>query len=83
MTVILTVQPYQFDPRVQRNPSAPLPVHARAPNLAETYSRRAESTSVSGDRDAAVRTRSAWRHSRSLITSKRSPIVVVCHHCSF
>lgn len=35
--------------------SAPSPVHARAPTLARTYSRRAESTSVSDDRDATVR----------------------------
>lgn len=35
--------------------SAPSPVHSRAPALSRTYSRRAESTSVSDDRDATVR----------------------------
>jgi hypothetical protein len=52
-----------FEPRrrtsslgqVFQSSSAPSPVHVRAPALARTYSRRAESTSVSDDRDATIR----------------------------
>jgi hypothetical protein len=41
--------------QVFQSSSAPLPVHSRAPNSTRPYSRRAESVSVSDDRDATVR----------------------------
>jgi hypothetical protein len=41
--------------QVFQSSSAPSPVQTRTPNLARTYSPRAESASVSDDRDATVR----------------------------
>ena len=41
--------------QVFQSSSAPSPVQYRAPNLARPYSRRAESVSISDDRDATVR----------------------------
>lgn len=40
---------------VFQSSSAPSPVHARVPTTSKSYSRRAESVSVSDDRDATVR----------------------------
>ncbi|KAG9218823.1 hypothetical protein CCMSSC00406_0001063 [Pleurotus cornucopiae] len=41
--------------QIFQSASAPSPTHLRAPSMTRSYSRRAESTSVSDDRDATIR----------------------------
>ena len=51
----LTIRRDSFPSHVFQSSSAPSAVHSRPSNLTRTYSRRAESSSVSDDRDATVR----------------------------
>lgn len=48
-------QMFESSGQMFQSSSAPSPVHTRAPALSRTYSRRAESTSQTDDRDATVR----------------------------
>jgi hypothetical protein len=64
--------------QVFQSSSAPSPVQYRAPNLARPYSRRAESVSVSDDRDATVR-----RKKRLTSPEASGPTETASDSCTF